>query len=375
SDRAGSPHTIGEDVEVGGERGRAALERLRNAVGRVEASWRPASAEEGFEIVRRRLFEPIVTKDQFISRDNIARAFCDFYRSEQAEFPREVRDSEYETRMKAAYPIHPEIFDRLYNDWSTLVKFQRTRGVLRLMAAVIHTLWERQDRNALILPCNIAIEDRRVQWELTRYLSDNWTPVIEKDVDGPNSLPLQTDANPNLGKYAAARRVARTIYLGSAPTATAANRGIEDRRVRLGSIMPGEPIKVFDDALRRLASVATYLYHDGARYWYSTQPTVRKMAEDRAEQYKREPDKVAMEIERRIKEDVKSKGDFRRVHPLPHSGQEVPDDLDARLVVLGIDHPCSKEPNNLAVKAAKAILDFRSNAPRIFRNTLVFLAV
>lgn len=375
SDTAGSPHTIAEDVEVGGERGRAALDRLRNAVGRVEASWRPASAEEGFEIVRRRLFEPIVTKDQFVSRDNVARAFCDFYRSEEAEFPREVRDSEYETRMKAAYPIHPEIFDRLYNDWSTLVKFQRTRGVLRLMAAVIHTLWERHDRNPLILPCNIAIEDRRVQWELTRYLSDNWTPVIEKDVDGPNSLPLQTDTNPNLGKYAAARRVARTIYLGSAPTATAANRGIEDRRVRLGSVMPGEPIKVFDDALRRLASSATYLYHDGARYWYSTQPTVRKMAEDRAEQYKREPDKVALEIERRVKDDLKNRGDFRRVHPLPHSGHEVPDDLDARLVVLGIDHPCSKEPNNAALATAKAILDFRGNTPRIFRNTLVFLAV
>jgi hypothetical protein len=34
------------DIEVGGQRGREALGRLRNAVGRVEASWRPASAEE-----------------------------------------------------------------------------------------------------------------------------------------------------------------------------------------------------------------------------------------------------------------------------------------------------------------------------------------
>ena len=62
SDTTGSPHTIADDVEVGGERGRAALDRLRNVVGRVEASWRPASAEEGFEIVRRRLFEPLVGK-------------------------------------------------------------------------------------------------------------------------------------------------------------------------------------------------------------------------------------------------------------------------------------------------------------------------
>ena len=83
------------------------------------------------------------------------------------------------------------------------MKFQRTRGVLRLMAAVIHSLWEKGDRNPLILPANIPIDDPRVQSELTRYLSDNWAPVIEKDVDGPSSLPLQLDGEvPNLGKFA-----------------------------------------------------------------------------------------------------------------------------------------------------------------------------
>ena len=57
-------------------------------------------------------------------------------------------------------------------------------------------------------------------------LSDNWVPVIEKDVDGTNSLPLRLDGEvPNLGKFAACRRVARAIYLGSAPIATAAHRG------------------------------------------------------------------------------------------------------------------------------------------------------
>src|SRR6266550_3614816 len=159
SDTAGSPHAVADDVEVGGERGRAALARLRNVIGRVEASWRPASAEEGFEIVRRRLFEPLVEQAQFVARDTVARAFYDFYRAQHQEFPPECRATDYEKRLKAAYPIHPEIFDRLYTDWSTLVKFQRTRGVLRLMAAVIHSLWEKGDRNPLIMPANIPIED------------------------------------------------------------------------------------------------------------------------------------------------------------------------------------------------------------------------
>ena len=59
--------------------------------------------------------------------------------------------------MRAAYPIHPELFDRLYNDWSSLDKFQRTRGVLRLMAAVIHALWEREDRGLMILPASVPL--------------------------------------------------------------------------------------------------------------------------------------------------------------------------------------------------------------------------
>ena len=322
SDTAGSPHTQADDVEVGGQRGREALDRLRNVVGRIESSWRPASAEESFEIVRRRLFEPFTDPVQFRDRDVVARAFAEFYRTQHQEFPPECRDADYEKRIKAAYPIHPEIFDRLYTDWSTLVKFQRTRGVLRLMAAVIHSLWEKDDRNPLILPANIAIDDPRVQFELTRYLPDNWVPVIEKDVDGPSSLPLRIDrAVPNLGKFHASRRVARAIYLGSAPTADAAHRGLEDRRVKLGCVMPGESPAVFGDALRRLAGAATYLYQDGPRYWYSTQPTVTKLAEDRAEQLKRNPDKVVQELGSRLRSDLRNTGDFNRVHPLPNPGR------------------------------------------------------
>ena len=375
SDTPGSPHTRADDAEVGGQRGREALERLRNVVGRMESSWRPASSEEGFEIVRRRLFEPIADPSLFKDRDVVARAFADFYRAQHQELPPECRERDYENRIKAAYPIHPEVFDRLYTDWSTLAKFQRTRGVLRLMATVIHSLWRRGDKNPLILPGNIPIDDKRVQSELTRYLSDNWVPILEKDIDGPNSLPVQIDTEvSNLGKFQACVRVARTIYLGSAPISTAANRGLEDRRIKLGCIVPGESPAVFGDALRRLAGKATYLYQDGNRYWYSTQPTVTKLAEDRAEQMKREPDKVVHELDQRIRRDLHATGEFRRVHALPSSTADISDDMESSLVVLGIPNEYSKDADNAAYKIASEMLERRGTAPRIYRNTLVFLA-
>lgn len=382
SDGASSPQSQADDVEVGGIRGRDALERLRNVIGRVESSWRPATAEEGFEIVRRRLFESLTGPDEYRSRDVTARAFSELYNSDGDEFPLECRQADYERRLQDAYPIHPEIFDRLYEDWSTLVNFQRTRGVLRLMAAVIHSLWEVGDRSPLILPSTIPIDDVRVQSELTRYLSDNWTPIIAGDVDGPNSLPMRIDNEvSNLGKLSATRRAARTIYLGSAPTSNTSQRGVEDRRVKLGCVMPGESPQVFGDAVRRLAAGATYLYQDGPRYWYATQPTVAKLADDRAHQLERDPDAVHAELERRLQRDLglnprdgTRRGDFYAVHLMPQNGGDVPDQLETRLVVLDPGYSYARGEGNQAEAAAQAILQSRGAGPRIYRNTLAFLA-
>ena len=106
---------------------------------------------------------------------------------------------------------------------------------------------------------------------------------------------------------------------------------------------------------------------------FSPNPCPRKLGAPH-EQLKRNPDKVVQEFGSRLRSDLRDTGDFNRVHPLPQSGQDVPDDLDARLVVLGRDTPYSKEKGNPAETEAQAILESRGSAPRICRNTLVFLA-
>jgi predicted AAA+ superfamily ATPase len=378
-----SPQTLvvasipASDIETGGEGGREALTRLKHIFGRVESTWRPASAEEGYEIVRRRLFQPITDPARFAARDAVARAFVNYYRSQAQEFPSGCGEGSYEQRIKAAYPVHPELFDRLYNDWSSIDKFQRTRGVLRLMAAVIHALWERQDASLLILPASVPIDDPAVQYELTRHLEDHWAPIIEKDVDGPYSLPLQLDRDyPNLGRYSASRRVARTIYLGSAPTLNAANKGLDDRHIKLGCAQPGESVATFGDALHRLTDQATYLYLDGQRYWYSTQPSVTRLAQDRAAQLNE--DDVLAEIERRLRRlhtEQSTRGDFARVHACPASASDIPDERETRLVILRPCYPhAARDQNSPARAEAAAILDQRGTGPRRYRNMLVFLA-
>ena len=71
-----------------------------------------------------------------------------------------------------SYPIHPELFDRLYGDWSSLEKFQRTRGVLRLMSAVVHSLVQAGDDAPLIMPGSVPFDDAAVRDEIAAYLDD-----------------------------------------------------------------------------------------------------------------------------------------------------------------------------------------------------------
>lgn len=367
------------DIEVGGANGKHALAVLKNVFERVGKTWRPASADEGFEIVRRRLFETIRDKAAFLDRDAVVEGFSRMYLENKADYPPGVSEGAYKRKLENAYPLHPDVFDQLYGEWSTLDKFQRTRGVLRLLAKVIHRLWESNDSGLLILPASIPMDDPAVKSELTRYLEDVWEPIISEDVDGPNALPLELDrANPNLGRVSACRRVARTLYLGTAPGASGKNPGIDDRRVRLGCTQPGEHAATFGDALRRISDKAKHIHQDGNRYWISTKANLNRLADDRATALMREPERLHAELVRRIREECKQKpnrGDFAGVHPCPETSSEVHDEPEARLVILGPQYPHRKgQPDTTGMKFARTLLDQRGNSPRLNRNMIVFLA-
>lgn len=358
------------NIEVGGVAGQKALEILAHIVGRIESVWKPVTATESFEIVRRRLFASDI---DYAARDAVLQAFSNMYRHAAGEFPAGVAEREYYERMAAAYPIHPELFDRLYQDWSTLERFQRTRGVLRLMAAVIHQLWTRNDAALLIMPGAIPLAATPVRNELLRYLPETWTAVFDKDVDGADSLPYLLDGQvPTLGRYAAARRVARTIFLGSAPSGGQQVRGLEEVRVRLGCAQPGEATAIFGDALRRLSGQLTYLYTDGSRTWYDTRPTVNRLARDRAQGFS--PDEVNAEITRRLRL-VPKKGPFTAHHVAPADSGDVADEERARVVVLPPQATYKRQvADTPAAQTATDILNHRGSGQRYAKNMLLFIA-
>jgi predicted AAA+ superfamily ATPase len=360
------------DIEIGGEGGKAALDMLAKTIGRMESVWKPVTATESFEIVRRRLFSSEV---DFPARDAVLHAFRDMYSGNSGEFPLGVAEGDYFRRMQESYPIHPELFARLYEDWSTLDRFQRTRGVLRLMATVIHRLWTDNDQSLMIMPASIPLWAANVRNEMLRYLPDTWPAIVDADIDGENSKPFYLDKSiPMLGQYTASRRVARSIFVGSAPSVAGQSvRGVEEVRIRLATVQPGEQVSAFNDALRRMSNQLTYLYTDGSRYWYDTHPTVNRMAQDRAQNI--HPDLIYEEAVRRLRGEKYHREDFAAAHVAPINSGDVADDWHTRVVVLPPEAACTYKKNNGngALHVVRDILENRGNAPRLYRNMLVFI--
>jgi predicted AAA+ superfamily ATPase len=363
-------------IEVGGEGGQEALQRLKQTFSRIQSSWRPASQEESYEIVRRRLFKEI-PGDRYQHRDNTIKQFAKLYRENADDFPRDIAEGEYQRRMEKAYPIHPALFHQLDDSWGSIENFQRTRGVLRLMAQVIHDLWMSQDPSVMIMPGSVPVGNDRVESEIDRYLGDNWKSIISSDIDGERSTPYEIDREfPNLNRYSAARRVARAVFLGTAPTSTQQNKGLDEKQIALAVVQPGERTAVFSDATRRLAGRAKFMHGDQGRYWYDTTASLNRLASDKAAQL--EAALVRMEIDNELRQYVgtlSDRGHFDTIQTAPKSSAEVPDEIGGvRAVILGVAHPHTGRDGSAAMIESKDIFLQRGTTPRVYRNTLIFIA-
>lgn len=367
------------EVEAGSQRGVAALRALEKTFGRIQALWKPIATEEAFEIVRRRLFETVRDTK---SRDAACRSFADAYVAEGAKLPAETQEGRYYDRLVKAYPIHPEVFDRLYEDWTTIDGFQRTRGVLKLMAKVIYRLWKDDNKDLMILPGSLPLQDGSTRNELTYYLPAGWDPVVEKDIDGDRAETTELEnREPRFGQVNAARRVARTLFLGSAPSSVSTKpgiRGLDRARVLLGCLQPGQSSSVYSDALNRLADRLHYLnssgdkVQDATRFWFDTRANLRREMEDRKRRFDDATD-VRNMISDVLKKLVGSATFFDGAHIFtPHS--DVPDDSALRMVVLPPELSHSKELEQGAIPAVLEYVKQNGTKPRFRGNRLIFLA-
>ncbi len=359
-------------VHAGGEGGITALDTLVAILERVDAVSIPLEVDNAFEVVRRRLFGPIIDETE---RDLTCEAFRKMYQNSRSEYPDGVNDQRYLQRMKDCYPIHPEVFDRLSQDWVVIPGFQRTRGVLRMMATCISRLYQEQDPSLLIMPANLTLDDPALSDEFTRLLAKsggNWDPIVQ-EIDSYNSRTEQIDRESQsfIEVGNAARRIARTIFLGSATGG--AVKGITNRQIHLGVVEPGQGVAVYNDALSRMTGNLYFLYNLDDRYYFHTQENLNKVAKDRAAEYTDED--IYAEIVSRLERAI---GRDPSVQVCPTSPNSVKDSETIQYVILPpqASLPSREKETDIASNTARKILTYSADdeRQRTFRNTLLFIA-
>jgi len=360
-------------AEVGNQRGREALLLLEKVFGRVQSAWTPAQGIETFEIIRRRLFQEL-DADDVKARDQAVKAFVSYYKNNSGDFPTEVRDRAYEAQLIAAYPVHPELFRILQTDWSALEKFQKTRGLLKMMAQIVYRLWRDGHSAPMILPGDVPLTDDKVRTNALLPVANGYDAVIAKEVAGDLSKPAQIEArSPSVGKNKAATRAATALFMATAPHGST-NKGIEIARLRMACAVPGEQPSQFSEAVRRLGENAAYLYSSGENYWFSPIASLNQEADDRAKALSGA--EVEEEIVTLIRAEEKHRGmGFLRVHGAPDDPLGIEDAYEAALVLL----PPSawqrgRDPDAPAMKVAADIVEHRGPGQRRNRNRLAFLA-
>src|SRR5262249_37719693 len=154
------------------------------------------------------------------------------------------------------------------------------------------------------------------------------------------------------------------------------DRGRGEASMWLGVATPGDTVGNFSTALHTLSDQATFLYSDGARYWYATQESVAKVARDFADRLRERPDVVEDEILRRLRErEQRTRGMFAAVQIGPESSEEIRDEAAVRLVILRPSQTHSRgDIGSPAMVFAGSATQMRGGARRMNRNMIVFLA-
>jgi predicted AAA+ superfamily ATPase len=254
--------------------------------------------------------------------------------------------------------------------------------VLKLMAKVISRLWKADNKDLLILPGSLPLADGDVRNEMTYLLSQGWEAVIEGDIDGDRAETTEIEGKePRFGKVNAARRVARTLFLGTAPSSVATKpgtRGLDRGRILLGCLQPGQTASDYLDVVARLADRLHYLNSSGdnsansTRFWFDTRANLRREMETRKLRFDLKTD-VRKRIEDVVKKLFASVPPFDGVHVFtPHA--DVPDDSALRLVILPPEQAFLKEDSRTVTDAVLDYLRLHGNQPRHRANRLVFLA-
>ena len=357
------------------------LYALQQRVARVGKDTEPVDKEEIFEVIRRRLFDDLGDESAMKATVN---AYAELYRDLGTAIPTQATRSEYKQRMLKSYPFHPELVDLFRLRWASNHNFQRTRGVLRLLAAIVSDLYQRQNSltgtNLLIHPSDVSFENvEAVRSKLKELFGNGFDAVMDADVSGHSSNAFKNDQdNADYRAQRLTQGLTATILMGTFG-AEGANKGLSVEELKLAFLKPdGFNHNTINTALDSLEASAHYLYYttNPRRYWFNTKPNINILINQAKHQI--DDTDAQADIIRWLKAKVSTVSGFNvLVAPDPDN---VPEQTTLTLVVLGPQYAVS--PGVVATgnvggsvrSTIERLATKRGSQDRTYRNTILFLA-
>lgn len=358
------------------EIGQQILSSLENRIVRVGSGIKPIEDEEIFEVVRRRLFENI--GDTTVIEQVLTR-YKNTYHNRYRDLPPEANRTEYINKMRKSYPFHPELIDMFRLKWGNDSRFQRTRGVLRLLASIVKDLWARRGSltgsQALIHTSDVNLSNLpTLTGTITSLMGSQWETVMHADIIGTSSNAYKIDnedPNSNISKYKLAEGIATTLLMSS--VGGAQNKGMNIEQLKLCLLRPAAfQHSEINNALNKLEQVAYYLYSTniGTRsYWFQAKPNVNILINSAKSEISLP--EVNTEILKRLNAQTNSNSQLK---VLINPSNDIPEQKSLTLIILGPEY--ATQSHNISKKVqnyVEQIATKKGNSPRVFRNTIFYL--
>ena len=340
-------------LEDFGERKQESLARLNRIFGRVESIETPVQGEEVYAVIRRRLFD--VERLRTAQMREVVYRYFHTYQEHKDELPAKARDVRYREKMELAYPFHPDVIDILYEKWSTFSSFQRTRGVLRLLASAIEDLYSSEANLDMILPGDLNLDCPQVRQEFLRHIGPEYEGILGSDIAGHEAKAPSLDAANRSWKHLA-QRVATAVFYHSF-SADDSERGITLPYIKLAVLRSDTIPSMVTEVLQRLSNTLWYLNARGDAYYFSRIPNLNRMILDKKELFNEK-------YEERLKAWVQTEVG-REMAPFvwPENVDQIGDNRALKLVVLRPEDDGSRIPS---------WIERKGESFREYQNTLFF---
>ena len=334
------------------ERGQEIVSQLQNISERRDIIEAPVQDNEITPVIRQRLFTRI---DQ-AKAEAVIMEFME-YATRESILPGGMEPSEYRKLFEASYPFLPEVVDILYTRWGTFPNFQRTRGVLRLLSMVVHSL--KGTTLPYISLADFDLSDQHIRQELLRHAGSEYNSIIASDLTGSDAGAKRIDNS--LGDahkgLKLGSRTATSIFMHSFS-------GGPEKGTTLGDIKriattTQNPAAVVAEAVEQLKGRLFYLQYQGGKYFFSNQPNLWATLQTRMENVRAES---ISDHERELLRKAIS-GDKLKVSVWPKEDSDIADTPDLKLIIM-------KERNDSFMKQ---IQESKGKTPRVNRNTLFFV--